>query len=130
MPTEDAGSPRRVNCIPSGRLKNNYLETMRSYDDNYTRWKSAPFQVEQILNPYPNHYNPAFAFSIVPYPLLQQFPLRVPCPFRCSEGRRKIGLTTFPAMSTRLTYAATYWLGPVYPPMVSITTYFPPHGNI
>lgn len=39
---------------------------------------------------YTYHYNKSFAFSILLYPLLQQFALRLPCP----EGRSD-GLTEF-----------------------------------
>ncbi len=31
------------------------------------------------MNPYPRHYSAAFAFSIIPYPLVQQIPLRFTC---------------------------------------------------
>jgi hypothetical protein len=52
---------------------------MQSRGDYCTRWKSARFRVRQILNPYPDHYSPAFAFSILPYLLSRQFSLRITC---------------------------------------------------
>ena len=38
-----------------------------------------PFGLGQILNPYPVHYKPAFAFSTILCPLHQQLPLQVAC---------------------------------------------------
>lgn len=66
----------------------------------------ARFRVGQILNPYPAHYKPAFAFSIVLYPHPHQFALRLafPCP-----GRIR-------AYHVPLTYL-TDGLGAVYPPV-------------
>lgn len=59
------------------------------------RGSQRTFVLGQILNPYPTHYRRAFAFSTVPYPLIQQVALRLPC--LCTEVRRRtVGLTTFP----------------------------------
>jgi len=45
------------------------------------------------FNPYLHHYNAAFAFSIILYPLQQQVILRLPLSAR--QARRRNGLTTF-----------------------------------
>ena len=46
------------------------------------------------MNPYPNHYSRAFAFSTIPYPLARQVALRLPC-LHTEVLRRTVGLTTF-----------------------------------
>ena len=49
----------------------------------------------QGTGPYATHYRQPFAFSTIPYPLIQQVALRLPCLLACAR-RRTVGLTTFP----------------------------------
>jgi hypothetical protein len=56
-----------------------------------TRRKSARLRVGQILNPYPAHYRPAFAFSDVLYRQTRWRPLRL----AVSNFREVYRLTTF-----------------------------------
>ena len=102
VPTRHS-APRRVSCLPSGWLK------MMTAWSQYSRMTTItpdgsghPFRPGQILNPYPDHYSPAFAFSILLYPLPQGRALRFACRYLGSLIERQgIGLTTFPTISTR-----------------------------
>ena len=58
------------------------------------RGSGPAFAAGQSLNPYPDDYSRAFAFSTIPYPLAQQVALRLPCP-RTEVLGRTVGLTTF-----------------------------------
>lgn len=53
------------------------------------------------MNPYATHYRRPFAFSAIPYPLIQQVALRLPC-LHAEAYRRTVGLTTFPESPTPL----------------------------
>lgn len=78
-------------CVPSGV----WFERPRSFNGLTTNEPDGSlhtFVVGQILNPYPDHYSRAFAFSILPYPLRHGLPLRVALP----HVERRVGLTTFP----------------------------------
>lgn len=75
-------------CIPSGCLElSNRLTTV-------ARRGSGPAFAAGHGDPYPDRYGRAFAFSTIPYPLIRQVALRLPCPFTEVIGRT-MGLTTF-----------------------------------
>ena len=57
------------------------------------------FASGQILNPYATRYRQPFAFSTIPYPLIQQVALRLPCQRACACWQT-VGLTTFPDLPT------------------------------
>jgi len=50
------------------------------FSQRNTRWTSAPFRAGQILNPYPSHYEAAFASSCISVPHLHQCALRFHLP--------------------------------------------------
>lgn len=95
-----------------------------------------PFRSGQILNPYAIDYGPPFAYSAIPYPLLQQPPSRLAClDSDVLESRRRIGLTTFPSLPTRirpgLPFSACLFPGSAcddVPPMWRGTTGYVPFG--
>lgn len=53
----------------------------------------------QGIDPYATHYRQPFAFSTIPYPLIRQVALRLPCHHACACWRI-VGLTTFPDLPT------------------------------
>lgn len=54
----------------------------------------------QGMSLYATHYRQPFAFSTIPYPLIQQIALRLSCQHACALWRT-VGLTTFPDLPTR-----------------------------
>lgn len=63
------------------------------------RGSQPAFTARQILNLYTGDYSRAFACSTIPYPLIQQVALRLPCP-HAEACRQMVGLTTFPCLPT------------------------------
>jgi hypothetical protein len=115
-PSRHSPSPKGLGCVPSRPLL-----SIQSFNDYYTRWKSARFRVGQILNPYLPHYRVAFAFSILPYLLSRQFLLRVPCLTQKGHGG-KSGLPRSQRYQ-RIDSHTIDCLGSASPPVVVVTTY-------
>lgn len=94
----------------------------RSHNDNYTRWKSAPFQVRTNSESLSEPLQPGVRFFHHPIPASPTASLMGYLPTSMFCCWRRIGLTTFPLIPTRRP-AVTCWLGPIFPPVALMTTY-------
>jgi hypothetical protein len=93
---------RRRKSPPAGILRfpqGRFIETSTGKLPVETMWKSARFRVRRRSSPYPNHYSPAFAFSTILYPHLQQHLLRSACPRNFAGGNTGLPSST-PATRT------------------------------
>lgn len=74
---------------------------------------------DKPANPYPGHYRPAFAFSIILYPLDRQLPLRVACPLAIDwRGGANYRAYHVPCYTDAPNCDATNRLGSDFPPVV------------
>lgn len=99
---------------PFGALRKSSMQTS---DDCCTRWKSARFRVGANLEPLSRPLRPSVRFLHHPLPAPPWASLAGCLPVQ-SSSRRRVGLTTFPAIPIRQNFGVTGCLGSDFPPVV------------
>ena len=88
------GCPSRTHLSPEGKSRPLGVLQNSATGSRRLHHVEVGLLSQRGKGPYPDDYSRAFAFSTIPYPLVRQVALRLPC-LHTEVRRQTVGLTTF-----------------------------------